>query len=305
MPDIYKTNRNCEIRKETEYICVHDTANASPKANAEMHDRWIHSMAVDSNNTNTVSWHFVVGEDEIYQNLPLDEVAHHAGDGIKNRLNYTISGVKADKEETIFSISNDGYYEINGKKTIVKCPLDSQGNIPTNDKLPNDGIGYIIDSDRNYLIGNTWWSDTYQRIGNYGGNLSSIGIETCVNLGCNYTTIMRNTAKLVAELLIKYKLPLNRVKQHNYFSGKDCPMTMRRSNRWDEFLKLVEIEKYYQENFSEAKLKFESLDLDYLDNCGNIIKYEAGKKVRYKVSLLSENDKYEQIFESVMDNCGY
>ena len=40
LPDIYKTNRNCAKRESTEYICIHDTANGAPRANAKMHHRW-------------------------------------------------------------------------------------------------------------------------------------------------------------------------------------------------------------------------------------------------------------------------
>ena len=305
LPDIYKTNRNCEKRESTEYICIHDTANGAPRANAKMHNRWITSMATDPNNTNTVSWHLVVGDDEIYQNLPFDEVGHHAGDGLRVKLEFKDSGVKAENGKPKFSISSDGYYMINGKKSLIQCPLDDDGLIPDDSKLPYNGIAYKINDSGNYLLGNTWWSKTYKRIGNSGGNLNSIGIETCVNTGVNYTIVMRNTAKVVGMLLIKYNLSIDRVKQHNDFSGKNCPMAMRESGRWEEFISLVEIEKYYQENFKDCELKFISLSPEYLDEFGNIIKYEQGKEISYKVVLKHGKELYEKVLTSKMGICNY
>ncbi len=298
LPDIYKTNRNCEKRESTEYICIHDTANGSITANAKMHHRYLYNMAVDPNNTNTVSWHYTVDETGAYQNLPLDEVGHHAGDGITEKLVFIKTNVKATNEEPIFDISQDGYYLINNQKTTILCPLDNEGNIPLKDKLPEHGISYRIDDDGYYLLGNTWWSNFYKRIGNHGGNLNSIGLETCVNTGGDYTMVMRNTAWIVAKLLIEYNLDITRVKQHNYFSGKDCPMSMRHSNRWEEFLHLVEIEKYYQEYLKNVKFDFISLSPEYLDNYGRIIKYETGKEVKYKIIIVNGNETYEKILSS-------
>ena len=305
LPDIYKTNRNCNKRESTEYICIHDTANGAPRANAKMHHRWIYNMATDPENKNTVSWHYVIGNDEIYQHIPLDEVAHHAGDGTRVKLEFFKTSVKANNDKPVFDISSDGYYIINNVKTEVKCPLDEEGRIPTKDKLPYSGISYKIDDSGNYLLGNTWWSNTYKRIGNYGGNLNSIGIETCVNTGVNYTTVMRNTAKIVGMLLNKYNLSINRVKQHNDFSGKNCPMSMRISNRWEEFIWLIEIEKYYQENLSDVKIEFISLDPEYLDNYGNVKKYEEGKTIKYLVRAIKDNEIYERTLESKMGKCNY
>ena len=68
------------IKKSTEYIVVHDTAGGAPTHTAE-------SFALDLRNQNNkennqyISWHFTVGEDGVFQSLPLDEVAYHAGDG--------------------------------------------------------------------------------------------------------------------------------------------------------------------------------------------------------------------------------
>mgnify|MGYP003295807262 CR=1 FL=1 len=180
-------------------------------------------------------------------------------------------------------------------------------NFGTSDNIPYNGIGIEINENRNFSIGKTWWSESYQMIGNRGGNLNSIGIETCVNVGSNYINTMRNTAYIVGQLIEKFDLTVNSVKQHNYFSGKDCPMTIRHANLWEEFIDIVKIEKYRNEIFSDAVFKFESLDKEYLADDGNIIKYEEGKEVSYKVEISFKNSdlKYEYVYTSKLGKCEF
>ena len=60
----------------------HDTGNAGPGADAEMHNRYIHNMAnYHPRDTSHVSWHLTTDEDFIYQHIPFDEIAWHCGDG--------------------------------------------------------------------------------------------------------------------------------------------------------------------------------------------------------------------------------
>lgn len=73
-----------------------------------------------------------------------------------------------------------------------------------------------------------------------GGNTSGIGIELCVNAGGDFDKTMRNAAELTAYLLIKHDLSLHAVKQHRDFSGKICPQTIIRQNKWNDFLNLVQ-----------------------------------------------------------------
>ncbi len=80
------------------------------------------------------------------------------------------------------------------------------------------------------------------------GNTYGIGIEMCVNhetLGTKDPTkyfykTMDNTAQLAAELLYKYDLSIKAVKQHNYFSGKNCPQVIRENDLWDQFLENIQ-----------------------------------------------------------------
>lgn len=64
-------------RRTVRGITVHETANTSRGANAEMHRRFTHNGGGDHN----VSFHYVVDDSEAIQLLPLNENAWHAGDG--------------------------------------------------------------------------------------------------------------------------------------------------------------------------------------------------------------------------------
>ena len=68
------------VKKSTEYVVIHDTAGGLPTHTAESFA--LNQVQANNNPTNTyISWHFTVGTDGIYQSLPTDEVAYHAGDG--------------------------------------------------------------------------------------------------------------------------------------------------------------------------------------------------------------------------------
>ena len=68
------------LKTSTEYIVIHDTAGGSPTHTAQSFAQDLFNQNNRENN-DYISWHFSVGEDGIYQSLPLDEVAYHAGDG--------------------------------------------------------------------------------------------------------------------------------------------------------------------------------------------------------------------------------
>ncbi len=70
-----------------------------------------------------------------------------------------------------------------------------------------------------------------------GGNMASIGIEICENRDGDRAKAEALAAKLVALLLVAYGLPVERVVQHNHWSGKDCPHILRhRPGGWDGFI---------------------------------------------------------------------
>lgn len=71
--------------------------------------------------------------------------------------------------------------------------------------------------------------------GNGDGNHYGIGIEICES--GDFTKATVNAAKLVAYLMKTYDIPLNHVKTHHDFSGKNCPRLMLED--WDSFLEEV------------------------------------------------------------------
>lgn len=136
------------------YITIHETANKSKGANAEMHARYI-------NNGSGATWHFTVDDTQAIQHYTERTQCWHAGDNT-------------------------------GK-----------------------------------------------------GNTESIGIEICVNEDGNYLKAVQNTAELVAELMKKHNIPIGNVKQHNYWSGKNCPTQLRNGSKginWNQFIEKVKNE---------------------------------------------------------------
>ena len=57
------------------------------------------------------------------------------------------------------------------------------------------------------------------------GNMASIGVEICES-GDRLKTL-ENALAVVSVLMEKYNIPLEKVVQHNHWSGKDCPRILR------------------------------------------------------------------------------
>ena len=73
------------------------------------------------------------------------------------------------------------------------------------------------------------------------GNTQSIGIEICENSDGNLLLATDNAARLVAQLCSAYKIPAEHIVQHFFWSGKDCPSRLRRSQpySWHTFLSKI------------------------------------------------------------------
>ncbi len=74
--------------------------------------------------------------------------------------------------------------------------------------------------------------------GSGDGNMKSISFEICVNSDGNFTKAKANAVWLINYLMEKYNIPLDRVVQHNHWSGKNCPENIRKSG-WDAFIDQV------------------------------------------------------------------
>ena len=161
---------------------------------------------------------------------------------------------------------------------------------------------YTTIKDGMYYIGSTWYSETYNKIGNYGGNLNSIGIESCVNRGSDIYLTWQRLAKLVAKLMDDNNFTMKQIVQHHYFSGKDCPQTMRTEGYWDHFMKLVEVE-YQMLQYKKMGFSFELTPLKskYINKIGRVI--DRGNNLPmnayFKIKVTDpEGDSLSRIFYS-------
>ena len=252
--------------------------------------------------TTGVSWHYTVGNDGIYQQLPLNEVGWHAGDGTSTPLTFTNTNVKApngnyDPAEITIN-QTTGNFEVNGVETTIKAPLKPNGQIVSNSELPYTGINNYVNEDGYYMLSNTHWDNTYKTLGNYGGNLNSIGIETCVNKGASLYLTWYMTAKLIASTILPRTGLLPRdVKQHNTFSGKDCPMTMRHANQWENFMKIVNCEYKAYVYFLSKGWEMELIcDSEYVTSAGLVSSLpEVDTTIQYQIRLTNTKLGFDEV----------
>jgi len=276
------------------YVTVHGVGGAGNAASTA-------NYAVGTNTT--VSWHYTTGNDGIYQHLPLNEVGFHAGDGTGTPLEFYNSGIKAplgDKTPGKITINQStGYFQVNGVDSQVMAPKNGNGKIPSNSSLPYTGINNYVNEDGYYMISNTYWNSTYATLSNRGGNLNSIGIETCVNKGSNIYLTWHYTAKLIATVILPSTgLSTYDIKQHNTFSGKDCPQTMRHANRWESFMDMVNFEYEISSKFLKRGWELELIcDSPYIGKNGILIEApEVETELTYQVRLSSTRENFDETF---------
>ena len=289
------TNTNLKwVKKEKVYICVHDTGCGVHNAR-EWNDAVVNQY-VDGDKY-SASFQYVVGNDAIYRNIPDDIIGYHAGDGYEIDYNLIDSGVEFNGIfKPNITISYDGFYEIDGKKSLIKAPMylykinknDETFNerIAETKDINDEGIRTIV-KDGKYFLGETYFNTYFNKISNRGGNVNSIGIESCVNRGSDiYYTWMKD-AKLIAYLMDKYNLTIDDVVPHHYFSGKDCPMTMRHSKMYKHVKNLSVIEfnilKFIQKGY---KISFYCNNKEYVSDNGKVIKIpKRDLRVNYYITV--------------------
>lgn len=268
-------------KKSVEFVTVHDTGDNKYDA-----EDWMNEITTSSRE---VSWHFTVDDHDIYQHVPLDEVAFHAGDGSRE-FELLDTGVKYSVKDPVLEFNTkDNYLYINGIKSKLLAPT-VEGKYYH--KITPAGLYTCRGENGNYYI-DAYHQDTtgYNVIASNGGNRNSIGIETCIVDGVKYSMVMRKTANLVAHLLTMYDLDTSRVMQHRNFSGKLCPQSMIRAKAdsvfaYDNFMELVEIEYFILNCLPNVKFTYKSNNPDILDNNGNLLKYVSEETViSYDVTI--------------------
>ena len=156
--------------------------------------------------------------------------------------------------------------------------------------ITNSGLYYEVGPNGNYWLNDYWWSQSYKAIGNRGGNLNSIGIESMVDAGSDYMKTYRIFADLVAHLCVENDLDVLRVFQHNNISGKDCPAAIRDQGYWQHFRDLISLEKFGMTHFEGLTFDWKSAS-DILSDDGYIAKNLNGAtEVKYSV-VVKRNDQ--------------
>ena len=324
--NIDQTYLNKEVESNTgdyytlrslEFITVHYTGNMAKNADAQANAAYFVG-------DNAVSIHYTTGNDGVYQALPHNLGAMHAGDGDSvdqvGYFEWIKTGVAYDNCDLLnveFTASDDFYFEINGKKTSIKLPgtwnyksrntnhtYNSNGTISslssytgtkftnrTPESFFNDWGFPVKVVNGEYYMGTTWWcySQVHEgRICATGGNLNSIGIESCVDLGSDLWYTWQLTAKLVAKLCYDNGLGFERIRPHHAYTAKDCPQPLLENNLeiWDMFIELVKYEYELLTKFSNYTITFVSNNPDYISNTGRIIKYPVkDTTVSYTLTL--------------------
>ena len=283
---------NCKLRTDwhggIEFVTVHDTATTTGTVQSIGN-----YMA-----TGETSIHYTVGDDQILAVIPEEYIAYHAGDGTGTQFKWYDTGVAAtDNSAPDFDMVQEGgkyYFVVNGQKTSIECPIGNSSRTITNPSKANFahlGPVWKIEGGKYYM--GTTWVDFSQvaagTIGSHGGNNNSIGIEMCVNeIGDIYDTWQR-TAQLVADICIRNNLDLTRVKQHNTWTGKNCPQCLIAADYWWGFMKMVEVNYEIMKNYSDVKITMTPSDdfsKKYIDSTGRVIKAEQKSiTVSYDVTV--------------------
>ena len=269
-----------------EYVVLHDTGAANPGATAEANSGW----CVNPSNTGT-AWHYTTGNDGIYKQLEDNIVAWHAGDWSQRdpgKFAWYDTGIKYEVDRPTVTIEDDGYFYINGAKTIIEAPRKEDGSIEKN--INQVGLVCVKGENGNYMIPTTWISDeSGYPVCSYGGNSNGIGIESCVNTNSDLWLTWQYTSKLIAELLVKHNLNADRLVFHNNFTNKTCPNTMITNGLVDEFLELVYAEYEVAKNYSDYEIKFTSHNPDIMDNTGRIINApDYNTNVTYTITITKD-----------------
>lgn len=281
---ITNENRDGRIR-EKKYIVIHDTGDTATYKNALF---WS-NVVKNQNNEGTpykASFQYVVGNDGIYHNILDDEIAYHAGDSTHFDYQLYDSGVDGTTDDVKITIENN-FYVINNIVSKIKVPNFSKKYLNNSD-FNSEGILCKLINGR-YYIGETYFNETYQKIANRGGNNNGIGIEICVNENDDIYYNYQLASKLVAYLMEKYNLDISSVKPHHYFSGKDCPMTMRKNDLWKHFLYLVEVEMKFRQ-FKKEGYEFKLLPISKNINSNGRIK-NLNEELKYQIEITYKGKK--------------
>ena len=260
--------KNYGVMTSVEFITVHYTGNMKYSADADNNCDYFNNLEYRA------SIHYVTGrtnlKDLTGQNSGYNEDAYYAFAGLNELYGgwhatnadpcvWDDTGLlvlEGDPATPVISISANMKYTINGRETNINVPAVPDSDYVVNGStLVYGGKEYSVFNqyglrtkvvDGKYYLARTHWGTqrSPRALCTCGGNRNSIGIESCVDMGSDLVHTWHVTAQLVAQLLIKYDLGLDRVVGHHFFSGKDCPQPLLENNMdlWNDFMKYVEAE---------------------------------------------------------------
>ena len=296
-------NDNDEI-KSLEWIVIHDTAGSGSTSTARANSGWC-TNPQNNPDTSASSWHYTIGNDGIFQQMEENIIAWHAGDGTSwatADVNYSTTwhdtGVAYAGDRPTVTCGNDGYFYINGTKSLVQYPT-KEGVTP---HINTVGLICVKGENGNYKIPTTWVSSGYgNAICARGGNVNGIGIETAVNMGSDVYLTWQYTAKFVAGILVRHNIGADRVFFHNNFSNKKCPNTMITAGLVDTFLKLVYAEYEVAKNYSDYTIAFTSNNPEIIDNTGRVVKVpDYTTNVSYTITVTKGGESQSVTLNSLV-----
>lgn len=140
IPEEYKYNDENAV-----WIVVHDTGNNNAGAGAKLHATYLRNQI--ENNGRKASWHFTVDAKEIYQHMPENEWAYHAGDESSlpglDKKSPALGGGNTNGISIEMSVQRDGHAFKTWQNTAqLVADLLFRYNLPlTHQKYHNDFSG--------------------------------------------------------------------------------------------------------------------------------------------------------------------
>ncbi|MEF9968361.1 MAG: N-acetylmuramoyl-L-alanine amidase, partial [Longicatena sp.] len=168
---------------------------------------------------------------------------------------------------------------IDSKKYGLKCPYEMNPTYITIHETDNDASAQ---SEINYMQGNAGNTSFHiavdDKVAIQGipfnrnawhagdgadgyGNRNSIGIEICKNMiyGTDeYPQGLLNAVEVTKQLMKQFGIPIENVKQHYHWTGKNCPSRIRKEGTWQKFLSLCQ-EKESEETNMELVNGYQQL----------------------------------------------
>lgn len=138
-----------------------------------------------------------------------------------------------NKKEFLCIHTTDNYNV--GAKALNHAKLQKNGN------SRQASWHYQVDDTKAYQS----FTNNYQCWHAGAGNNKSIAIEICVDKGSDWDKTMRNAVQLAAKVLKDENISINKMVQHNYFTGKHCPRDIREGKggwTWSKFVAEVKKE---------------------------------------------------------------